>query len=351
MNKNWTLREAIYEMLHRWPSLIAFFAVGCLLGWGASLIWPSFYRATSQIYVGLNPYRAYSDTNFLALTAPKYSNVDNYNLFQMSQLDGVIFLDEYLQETLKTLQRLDPYWEGTTVDQLRLMLDAGWRSAGAWSLVVEHPDSKRAEQVAQAWSQVVKKNVKDSVASAQKTFMTDQHLESITAERTKAELRRQELFSTRAALQSWEQSLQLLPAGQPLEPAARWKLFALAARLAQFTPGWVALLQDQPAPDSPPESYLGWIDQIIPYMDAELSALGEQIQTLEQKSNELAEQYTLESQNSLGLSPNIEIKELESLPTRIIRPTSRLVLIGGIIGLLIWLLTILVIIARRAESK
>ena len=331
--------------------MIAAIALGCLLGWVASFIWPSYYRATTQIYVGLNPYRAYSDTNFLALTSPKYSNVDNYNYYQMSQLETIILLDEFIQETLKTLQRLDPYWEKVTPDQLRAMLDADWRSAGTWSLVAEHKEPKHAAQAAQAWSQVVKKKVKEAVDAAQSTFRTDQHLEAIAAERTQMNLRQQELSSAKAALQSWRNSLQRLPTDQPLAPAERWKMLSLATRLAQFTPGWMALLQNQPSPDSTPEAYVGWIDQLIPYIDEELSVLQGQLNGLEEESDQLAEQYSQESQTSLGLSPNIEIKSLKDLPPRVIRPTSTLTLIGGTIGLLIWLLAGLVMVTRKAENR
>jgi hypothetical protein len=49
-----------------------------------SYAWPSHSRATSQIYLALNPYRRYSDAMFEALANPRYSNLDNYQYWQMS---------------------------------------------------------------------------------------------------------------------------------------------------------------------------------------------------------------------------------------------------------------------------
>jgi hypothetical protein len=95
------------SIIHRWPTLIAFTLIGCLVGWGVSLFYPPFYRATASLYVGLNPYRAFNDTTFLALANPDYTNIDDYNNWQMSQLNAAIYLDEIIQTTLDRLQERD----------------------------------------------------------------------------------------------------------------------------------------------------------------------------------------------------------------------------------------------------
>ena len=148
LKNNWTLREALNNTFHNWPYILACIIIGALLGWGLSYVWPSYYRASSNIYIGLNPYRKFSDTNFEALANPKYSNLDNYHYWQMSQLNSAILMDSYLEATLDKLRQADPYWQTVDVAQLRGMLEIEWRSSGTWSLIANHPNSHFAQQAA-----------------------------------------------------------------------------------------------------------------------------------------------------------------------------------------------------------
>ena len=78
-------------------------------------LWPSYFKASREVYVGLNAYRAYSDTSFLALAKPRYANIDNYHYWQMNQLNTILSTDPLLQETLDELRTLDPYWESVDI--------------------------------------------------------------------------------------------------------------------------------------------------------------------------------------------------------------------------------------------
>jgi len=351
MNKYWILRQEIYRSLHRWPSMMAFVTLGCLLGWVISYIWPSYYRSTSLLYIGLNPYRTYSDTAFLALEKPHYANIDNYLYWQMYQLETVIFLDDFIQETLDDLRQSDVYWNSIEASQLRDMLDAEWRTAGEWSLVAMHPDSERAKQAVQIWTKVVKKRVQEAIQAARNTFMIDQELQAAAVELLQSRLQEQELLFTKSALREWSIAATKLPKDQPLDPAERWHVFYLATLPAQFHPIWQIVLENQPPANSTPNTYLDWIAQIIPIIDSELSTFQKQIGSLEQEYSRLEELYSPEADRSLGLSPNLEVEKVKDLPPKMIRATSVLILIGGIAGLLIWILTQWVIITNREENQ
>jgi hypothetical protein len=351
INRTWSLREELYAVMHRWPTMIALFALGCLLGWGLSFVWPPFYQATAEVYVGLNPYRTFSDTNFLALSEPKYSNLDNYNYWQMSQLQGMIFLDKPIAETLKELRQQDPYWEKVSNDDLRNMLSVEWRTAGTWSLIAQSSNSKYASQAAKTWSQVVTSNVKDAVTSSRNTFMVDQKLNSIGGEQVKSTLRQQQLLSTRKAIQSWVEAASNLPKDQPLQSTKRWELLSLITGLAQYKPSWMALLQAQPAPDALPEVYLSWISQINQTIDDELPVLRQQVSYMEDQYTTLAQQYAVESDKSYGLSPNLEVQGIKDLPAKVMRPSGTLIIIGGIVGLLVWILIQLITVTHRAKNQ
>ena len=351
IRNTWTLREALYTIFHNWPLLIVFILIGSLLGWGLSYIWPSYYRASSQIYIGLNPYRKFSDTYFEALANPKYSNLDNYHYWQMSQLNSAIVMDSYLEATLEKLRQADPYWQTVTVADLRGMLNTEWRSSGTWSLIANHPNPLFAGQAASAWSDVVVEKVSQSVDAARETFRVDQQLQSNEDEHLRATLRHHELTTAEKNLREWRETTQKDPAQTEIEPARRWQLLAVVTRLADFSPAWMSVLQNQPAADAKPQAYLDWIDQTLPVMETEDSALLQRISYLDQQQMELGAQYSLVSQKSLSFSPNIEIQRKEDLATLKMRPSATLILVGGVVGLLIWLLTQLFIITRARSNE
>ena len=342
----WKLRDEIYNSLHRWPSMVIFFALGCILGWVLSLLLPPTYRATTQIYVGLNPYRAYSDSRWLALAKPKYSNIDDYKNWQMSELELAIYLDEILQETLAKLREDDPYWQQVDIYELNNMLEAEWRSAGTWSLVAETSSPERAEQAVRAWSEIAVLRVQDAVQSAQRTAMIDEELQSVIEELLQVRTRKEILKTSQDALQEWVDVVQGPAKNEPLDPIERWKVESIAAGTAQFTPGWMALLDEQPDENAPAEAYIEWIYQISSAIDTELTLLEPRRKRLNAERSQLEGQYSQVSKSSLGLSPNIVIEGLQNIPPKRLKPTGNLVLIGGIIGLSSWIFLQLVIISR-----
>jgi hypothetical protein len=346
MNKEWSLREEFYKASHRWPSLLASILIGGLLGWGLSFLWPTYYRASSQIYIALNPYRKFSDTIFEALANPKYSNLDNYHYWQMSQLDSAIFLDQFLEPTLELLRQEDGYWDQIDTEQLAGMLDAEWRSSGTWTLIANHPDALHAAQAAHAWSAVVVEKVSQAIGAARETSRIDQQL--LTNEKALEQLTRRlrDVAAARRTLQGWKETAQA-DSPESIPPSgSRWALLQAITRLADYTPAWMNALETQPPAGAETAAYLEWFETVDPLLEAEEAALLQQVAYLEGQKIELANRFATESRQSLGFSPNLEVKRKEDLEPRPIRASMSLILIGGVLGLLIWLLGQLVIITR-----
>ena len=351
MNRYWNLRDEYYRLFHRWPAMLAFFVVGCLLGWLLSYLWPAYYKAGRDVYVGLNAYRTYSDTNFLALAKPRYSNIDNYHYWQMNQLNTALMMDALLQQTLDELGEQDPYWDTVDVEGFRDLLDTDWRTAGEWSLSVSHPDRARALQALEIWSEVATEQLQSAVDSARTVILTDQDLEQVADDLFAAQRRTQALASSQMKLQEWLEQSASLPADQPLAPVERWNIFSTAAGLALDDPAWQALLNSQPAADALPAAYQAWIRLVLEQIEREAAVLPRQIAALEEQRQALNEKYSAESENSLGLSPNLEIQEIGPENAQIVRPTTTLILVGGFIGLLVWLLVELIRITRRVQAR
>jgi hypothetical protein len=348
-----SLRDEVLNLSHQWWQIMVSLLVGGLLGWGAAYIWPSPYRATTQIYVGLDAYRSYADRDFTAYANQPYTNLDDYKNWQMSQLDEIIYLDDILRATLAALQEQSAGWEHVTVSELRKILQAEWRSAGKWSLVAESFNSKQAVQASRVWSQVVVKRIGEAIQSAQDMLRLDIQMQAITQNQVQMDMRDEELKKMKASLPGMRQTIAGMQAGQALEPLQRWRVLSLITRLADFSPSWVALLAVQPGPDALPRAYPGWLDQASAMVDSELPVLQGQLDGLEQERVGLLVEYTRQSKSSLGVSPNLVIEELSDAPTEVSipRPTGLVTLVGGVLGLLAWVMTRLVQISRRAGNK
>ncbi len=350
MKRHWNLSEELYNLLNDWPSLLITFLLGCLIGWVISFAWSSPYQARSEIYVALNPYRAYADSQFVALARPKYSNLDDYKNWQMAELQSVIFLEDFIQKTLTRLQTEDEYWKSVDKTQLQSMLSTEWRTAGKWSLVTEGENPKYVDRANRVWSEVVLEQVEASVLASQNTIAIDEELQETSRELVQAQLRKQDLLATKDDLEAWVQASDNLPADQPLKPIDRWHVLSIVTSISEFNPAWILLLEGQPAPNALLEEYITWLEQIMVYIDHELSTLEDQINNLQLEQARLSEQYTLVSKDSHGLSPNLEIREIKHIPAVQVQSPSLFVVIGGIFGILLWIFIRLAKITRRESS-
>lgn len=357
MQRTWQLRDELYRIFHQWPVLLGWFTIGGLLGWLAAYLWPAYGRANQIVYVALNPYRAYSDSEFLALARPKYSNLDNYHYWQMSQLETFIFSAPVLQETLDNLASLDPAWQATDLETLREALDAEWRTAGEWELVAVDPDRTRAGQMVRAWSEAAARQVSIAVAASQQTILLDEQLQDTIGELERLERRRGLLEASRLSLEQWVHRLKDLPQAEPLPAADRWELSGLVVNLAGAEPAWQSVLTVEPSVDALPEEYLAWVEALSAQATGELEVLPDQIKPLEDRAETLAEQFKQAQQASYSLSPNLAIERIGEPEAAVVRATSRLALIGAALGLLGYLLFTLIRLSMvwtgitRRESK
>jgi hypothetical protein len=257
-------------------------------------------------------------------------------------------LEQFLQETLAELQSMDTEWKNVTEEELREMIKVDWRAAGKWSFIVENPNSKFAEQVAKIWSEIVIEKTENAVLSAQETFMIDQELAALQAEKLNAQLRKEELQRTLISVKNWEETVRDIAPTKPITIEDHWNIINIVTLRANFTPSWQNILQLQPIPSSPLENYHKWIDQVSSVIQIEIVTLEQKISSLNERIIQLSDLYTFKNDMSLGLSPNLVIEKIVYHKARIVRPTSTSILIGGITGLLCWILCQLVIITKYA---
>ncbi len=152
-------------------------------------------------------------------------------------------------------------------------------------------------------------------------------------------------------LQEWTQEAQKSASNQPLNLDERWYIESLAAGAADFSPGWLALLDGLPSETAPASAYTDWITQILEFIEREALVLEGETAALEEQQSLLEDQYQLVFEQSKAISPNLVVEELKHLPTKRLQPSQVLALIGGIIGLLVYLLVRLVKITRAVDKK
>ena len=341
----WSLRDEILVATHRWPLIIIFCLIGALAGWGVSKIWPSPHQATAEIYVGLNIYRAFEDRNAVSFAnGISFNSPDDYKNWQMADLNTVILMDDVVKKTLTQLRQEDEYWQDVTRDELRGMLHAYWRNPGKWLLVAENSHPKYARQAAAAWQDVVVERINAATASAQETMALDMRLQSIANAQTQASARLSDLNEVRTAMLDWQNKASQWASDQPIKSEDRGQLLSLVNRAGDGETDWESLSNTFPAVDAPAQAYLSWLDQVMLSTENEIALVQAQIDSFEQERATLVEEYGAASKKSMGLSANLEVDKVsESRPHQtIVRPTSTLMLIGSIFGLMvlviIWLL-------------
>lgn len=352
MMNSWSLRDEILALTHRWPVIVACFLIGSLLGWGAAILWPSPYRATADLYVALDPYRAVDDRYVAAYAGDEFRNVDDYKYWQMEQLDGLAFFDDYLQETLVRLASEDPYWNSVEVPALRNQLHIYWRNAGKWRLVAQDSDAKRAAQAVMVWRDVIFEKTSVAISSAQSLFLVDLQLRAVMATQVETNLRQAELEEIQGAITLWRDHARRLQDNQPLEASERLYLSTLAARAADWNAGWQLLLESIPPPESPRQEYLPWIDRLVAAIAQANETVAARLIALEEERANLTGQWQRAYQNGRGLAATLLIERpTDTAPAvKKVRPTGLAALIGGGLGVLVFGMRVLISASRKTKA-
>jgi len=335
----WSLRNEIYSALHRWPLIMLYGLAGCLLGLILSLVLPTPWRVTAEIYVGFEPYRWSEDENVVAYAlGTRFNYADDYKNWQMANLNALVSMDDVRLKTLERLRESDSYWSDVNRRQLGEMLQVYWRNPGRWRLVAEHTDPKLAQAAASAWQEIVYEIVQASVVYAQDTFRLDIQLKAIQKEQLELSTRQAELETILAGLNSIKMTLAELPDSQALDELTRWQVWSWAAHSAPYNPVWAALLEGLPTADAQPGAYLTWLDKVQLTVEQEIQTTQARQDTLTAQKEQSVAAYALASQASRGLSANLQLEKFSDNPApQAVRPVARLSLIGTFFGIFAWL--------------
>lgn len=348
---NWNPRDEILLATHRWYWIAVSFLLGALLGWLVSFLWPASYRASLDVYVGVNAYRTTRDLYIAEVAQVRLINLDDYKNWQIQQLYSLAFSDEYLEETLSQLQADSLDWQNVSVQELREMLSIAWRNTGDWHFSAQALSSQQAKHAVSIWTKVVVEKGGTAVEAARDLVIIDSQLNAVSHARVAANTRQTLLLETQSTLTDWEAILVNMPSDQIVLPLDHWNLIAQVSTASAWNWGWISALETAPPLGSYPADYLAWLQPVKTIVSAEISSLTSELASLEQEYASLSENYKIAAEQSRALSANVEISQIKNEPPQVIhlRPVGTLVLIGGLLGILVLMAGWVVYITRNTE--
>lgn len=347
---SWSLSDEILRVTQRWYWVVLSCLLGAAAGWAVSMVWPSPYRATKELYVGINIYRAGDDSNAARFAGVEFVNANDYKNWQMASLNSLVYMDPILDETLAQLQEQDAYWQAISRLELAQMLDVYWRNAGKWRLVAEHAQPHRAAQAVLTWENVVIEHVETALAASNKLMALDQQQRSISDSRVQILEQTARFEEIRETLLRWQENLS---SRDPALPVSIADVQGMQLALAFPEPSWQTFLDELPELEAKPgrtgSEYLRWLESALAAVDKEITSRQNLLQKLQLEQELLSEQYRQVSSDSLGLSTDLVVNRITDTKPIItpVRPTSTLILVGTALGLILWGIYWLVQIGAR----
>lgn len=332
----WKLRTEILEVTHRWPQVLIAFLLGCLLGWGVGLVFPTTHRAQGEIYVAYN-----GDAI--------YRNPDDYKNWQFSELEAYILSNDVLDETLRRLAERDSYWGGVSTEQVQEELRVYWRDAGKWRLVAEWREQGHATDLAKTWVDVIIEKTSQAAEHAGEVLLLDAQVKAYAKEEVNLRLLSTQLSQLRTALQVWRDA-RIPRQSQPLERLDRWRLEFLAASVEGLVPVALDLQEQLPSPQAAGMEYFPIVDQVITALDAQLEVENSQYTELTAQLNGLKNKLDEETKASHNLTSSLTVEPYSKgvSVAQPVRLTSQMALVGGVLGVLVWGLAFLGKLIRKA---
>jgi hypothetical protein len=325
MTPEWDARQYLLEYTHRWPLAILAFLVGALLGLAGSYIFPTPYASETTLFVAYN-----SDALF--------RNPDDYKNWHMGELNALMVAPDIVQETHARLRQIDPYWDEVPTEELRGNLIITWRNTGTWRLVVESDTAHHASTALDTWVEVFLETYQNASNAAFELTMLSGQLEDLNIKQAEAKIRYAELIGVREGIQAWMELVSQSPEELPLDLNERWRLWSLVSRAAGYDPAWEVLLRSFPEPDAVLHEYNTWVEASMVSLGAGIETLETQIETFETLRVDINTQYSKALEESRGLSSSIHLEKGSDSPpdTKALRNTSLAVLVGGLIGVIVW---------------
>lgn len=336
------MREKLIKLIDRWYLIPFVFLISAALAWGVTHFFPPQHQGIIEVYVGIDINRVFDVSSMATYARSEPFNIDDYKNWQLSQLDAIARSEQVAEDTLAELRERDSYWDSIDVVEFQGMQDLDWWDVGTWRLKISHADPDRAAQAAQVWSSFFVRRVSTLIAQAESSFELDAELRAVENQQTQLEAKIAQVDTVLEELDQLSADLEGLNPDQPLRDVKRWQLWGWAASSAEFTPLWNRTLDTFPEDQSPTSQYRNWMKELGSVLGTQRDLYQSSLASLEEKEGQLTQRYLEEIRKSNGLSPNLSVEVASSkAKTASIYPGPVIALLGGSLGLLIYLFVFL----------
>ena len=259
--ESWILRDEIIKIINKWYLALIIILIGAVVGFLSSYIIPAPYRATVDLYVGIDVTRVNEMEYLIPLASTEPLNLDDYKNWQLKQLSDILYLDIVLRDTLDTLKETDPSWREVTLSDFKKTIDIYWYDTGIWRLEVENRDRSMAEMAAKTWLDTGYGKISDLLSYAEIAAALDSDLQIIKGASSIQKARIARIKAFMDSSQNLSAELDLLTRNETLpddvfDDMQQWILVYL-------TPSdmWQVPLGGFPGKGQLVSSYASWLDR------------------------------------------------------------------------------------------
>jgi len=337
--ESWNIRDEIRNLANQWYVIFLVIILGGLVGFLGSYLVPAPYRATADLYVGIDVTRVNEMEFVYPLAKTEPLNLDDYKNWQLKQVSSLISSDLVLDNTLAALQEEDPGWGGMTTADLKKRLDIYWFDTGVWQLEVVHPNQAMAELAVQTWLNEGHEKLTQLLEISEMNAINDAQLFDLADEigTLKGRIARLETFLSSS--EEWIDKLENESQDNPLSEELLEELNAWILVYRKNEKYWQIPLGDFPDKNEAVSAYLPWLSsaQLVAQVDMEESA--SVLPLLLTEKEKILPAYHQLLQDSLGLSANIVLEPNISLSAvERVRSPGEMTIAGGILGIMVWLI-------------
>jgi len=309
---SWNLQDETKRIINQWYLVLGFIVLGGLLGYAVTWFFPTPYRATSELYVGIDITRVNDMSYLIPLAEEEPLNLDDYKNWQLKQLSDILYSDQVLDAALENLREEDPVWDGYSRGDLRREIDIYWYDTGIWRLEVLHRDRDQAQMAVKAWLDAGYQRVSDLLIASEEAARLDAELEINKAANAVLKQRSASLTVFQESTAEWLESYSGLDEDQALLEDPYQELVGIVEGalldMGELTNG----IQEFPVMGADRKEFVDWVQETRSISEHALEVIQNQQEILSLERQELLPLYHQSLDESLGLSANIVLQENSS---------------------------------------
>jgi len=341
-----TIRDEIKKMINQWYIALLFILVGSAAGLVLAYLVPTPYRATADIYVGIDVTRVNEMDYLIPLAQTEPLNLDDYKNWQLKQVASILTSDEVLKNSL------DEAGITQNLASFKKDLNLFWYDTGTWRFEVKNPDQKLAEKLVESWREQGYQKIEQLLVVSQETANLDARLFAL-ADQIGSQKANGALINTFLSESSdWLSLLLEQSQNEPLSEQMKTDLNNWMLAFRKNEQLWQVPVGFFPQADHPAVEYIVWLNAARDDATANLLITQSILEALETEREDVLPDYYQSLDDSLGLSANLVLKPLNSdVQVSQVRSLGNLIVGGTIIGILTWLVMVVFQISTRGKEN